>query len=173
MGGDPVFRPKPSYGWFWFGLLALVMILVPLPAVAMAEEVVPLPLKAFMAAVSVLGVFYLFTAACFPLMRYTLTDDALLVVYGPLLRWRLRYGDIEHVEVRTLVPSVWSSARVPGLALWKVPYARLGSIRMCSTRASFGVLLLRVSGRLYGISPHDEERFIAELDRRRAAARAA
>ena len=163
-----VYRPRPSFGWLWTIALGLVILVSTVPA-ALASDEVPSGIRLIMLALALLGGAFFVTAAYFPTMRYTLEPDALVLTYGPLLRYRIPYADIDDVRTRDLVISLWSSARVPGLALWKVPYTDVGNVFMCSTRAARGVLLIRARGTLYGISPAEQDAFVdALLDRVRS-----
>jgi hypothetical protein len=103
-------------------------------------------------------------------MRYELADDALVVSCGPLLRYRVPYAEITDVRRADLTPSLWSSMRLPGLALWGVRYADVGNIHMCATRMAKGILLITAGKRRYGITPADEVHFTVALSTRLRAA---
>jgi len=61
---------------------------------------------------------------------------------------------------------VWASLGLPGLALTSVLYSDAGRVFMCSTRVANGVLVIDTGKRKYGISPRDEDGFIAALTAR-------
>jgi len=168
MVGEPAdsFRPKPSLGWLWALVLAAVMV-VPLGAALITE---PIPAEGRVIVygtfgmVLVIALWFLAAVVFFGRMRYDLGTDALVITYGPILRYRVRYTDITDVRVADLRFSPWSSFRFPGLALWKVSYGGgMGTVKMCSTRSQRGVLLITAGVQRYGISPAEEERFMHEL----------
>ncbi|NTU51872.1 MAG: hypothetical protein HGA94_05485, partial [Candidatus Aminicenantes bacterium] len=51
----------------------------------------------------------------------------------------------------------------PGIALFEVLYGDVGRVKMCSTAALKGILLIETDGGLYGITPLDEEGFVAAV----------
>ena len=163
--GSTTFRPASSRGWLWMVALILMLgvSLLPLldPAIAAEEGVVVLWITAgFMVP---LITFFLATLASLPAMRYELTTDSLLISCGPLLRYRVSYADIVDVRCLDLTPSLWSSMRFPGLALWSVHYADVGAVRMCATRMANGIIVISTASRRYGITPAEEDRFIGML----------
>lgn len=180
MAGEPVerFRPLPSLGWLWVLVLTAVMV-VPLPVALASGEPIPPEERAValgtFALVGVIAAWFVVAVAFFPRMRYDLGSDALVISYGPILRYVVPYASITDVRVTDLRFSPWSSFRFPGLALWKVRYGSgMGTVKMCSTRSHKGVLLITAGGECYGISPAEQERFTHELDSRRdRASRAA
>lgn len=95
-------------------------------------------------------------------MRYELRDDALYLIIGP---WkdRIPYDEIVDVTVKDLVVNPLASFRIPGLALFDVEYSDEGTVRMYSTHALKDVVLIKTLNKKYGISPKDEEGFIAAL----------
>ncbi len=158
------FAPSRSFGWLWLlaltALCALPLLMLLQPGIADEDPVavpfvlgITLPLVAFLLAALV----------SLPAMRYELTPDELVISCGPLLRYRLPYAEITDVRRANLLPSLWSSMRMPGLALWKVPYAQEGTIRMCATRMANGILLINTTSGRYGITPAEEARFAAAL----------
>lgn len=160
-----VFRPARSFGWLWLlsltalTLLPLFMLLRP-GAVPEGEEAA---IWINVAILAPLATFFVLTAISLPRMRYTLEPDALVLAMPPLLRYRIPYTRITDVRTVTLTPSLWSSMRLPGLALWKVPYPDLGSAYMCATRMSRDILLITADGRRYGITPAEEAALVAAL----------
>lgn len=160
-----VHAPRPSLGWLWAVGLALLVLASGAPLLV-APEVPPVVLWTTLGVILPVGLWSLALAVLFPAMRYELHPDALIIRYGPVLTYRLAYGDITDIRRRDLQVSLWSSMRVPGLALFGVPYSDVGTVKMCSTRAAQGVLLIEAAGKLYGISPAEEERFVAELTSR-------
>lgn len=107
--------------------------------------------------------YVLVTLASLPSMRYDLTVDELVLSCGPLVRYRIPYAGITDVRRATLTPTLWSSMRMPGLALGGVPYADLGTVRMCAKRMSRDITLVTAGKRRYGLTPADEAGFVAAL----------
>jgi len=86
---------------------------------------------------------------------------------GPVLSYRIPLDQVQSVERRDLRMSLWSSVRLPGVALFSVPYRGMGQIKMCATAALKGILLIEAAGELYGITPQDESGLLAALQARR------
>jgi len=167
MRNEPVdsFRPKSSVGWLWVLALTLLMV-VPL-SIAFAYDP-PAPDEVLIVWLSMiplfgLAIWFLAVVVYFPRMRYDLGVDALVIAYGPLLRYSVSYAHITDIAVTNMRFSPWSSFRFPGLALWKVQYTGMGQVRMCSTRSHKGVLLITAGEKRYGISPAEEDRFVHGL----------
>jgi len=95
-------------------------------------------------------------------MRYELRDDALYLIIGPWKN-RIPYNKIIDVTVKYLVLNPLSSFRMPGVALFNVRYSDEGTVRMYSTHALNDVVLIKTLNKKYGISPKDENGFIAAL----------
>jgi hypothetical protein len=157
-----VYRAAPSRGYLWLALLG-VLPAIPVFFAAMSFTRIPW----FAALVALPGLLiagpFLFLAALYPTMRYTVGESALSITYGPVLHYVVPYAEIRSVERRDLDPSIRSSVRVPGLALFRVAYVDAGIVRMCATRAAERVLLVRTDDDQYGITPADEPRFVADL----------
>jgi hypothetical protein len=159
------FKAARSFGWAWMlGLLLLVLLPLPLvftPEVLNSEEAAAAWIN--LAIMGPLALFFLLTLVSLPQMRYDLTPTELVLTCGPILRYRVPYAEITDVRTATLTPSLWSSMRLPGLALWKVPYADAGVIAMCATRMAKDILVLTTPKLRYGITPADEQAFLAAL----------
>lgn len=160
-----VFEPAPSYGWAWLvALLALVM--APLGTLfipgAFAGEDAP-GVWITLAVVVPLDIYVLLVLLSLPKMRYEVGTDALTLRCGALFKYRIPYADITEVRRTTLTPTLWSSMRMPGLALGGVMYADVGTVRMCAKRMAKDILLISAGGKRYGITPADEERFMRTL----------
>lgn len=104
-------------------------------------------------------------AAWFPTMAYELDARELVLRYGPH-RYRIPLADIVELRHADLSITVWSSLRLPGLALFRVPYADVGVVHMCATRVADAILLIRTRDRQYGITPADESAFVRALTAR-------
>lgn len=159
------FKPTPSFGWAWLLGLTLVVALSAVPL--LQPELVPederVALWITLAIMAPLLGYLLVTLASIPVMRYDLTTEELVLSCGPLVRYRIPYASIEDVRRTTLTPTLWSSMRMPGLALGTVLYADVGKVRMCAKRMARDVLLVTAGGRRYGLTPADEAAFMAAL----------
>lgn len=159
------YRPAPSWGWAWLLALTVLVVLPMVPVYGSGpfegEDLIALWVSA--AVVVPIGLFFLVVLASLPMMRYDLTVDALVISCGPMLRYRVGYDEIVSVARTDLRATLWSSMRMPGIALWGVLYAGTGTVHMCATRMAKGVLLIRTARRLYGITPADEDAFVAGL----------
>src|SRR5438309_8269523 len=110
-----VFRPSPSYGYLWLIGVALV-VLAPTLAIVLPGVQGPTLITLIALAPSVvIGLPFLMLAALFPTMRYELDADALTLRYGPVLRYRIPYAEIQGIQRRDLSVPVWSSLRLPGI----------------------------------------------------------
>ena len=155
-----VFRPSPSHGYLWLIAVALA-VLAPTLAIVLPGARGPSLITLIAIAPSILiGLPFLALAALFPTMRYELDADALTLRYGPVLRYRIPYSEIQGMQRRDLSVPVWSSMRLPGLALFVVPYNDVGPVRMCATRAAKDILLIRTTRATYGLTPADERSFL-------------
>jgi hypothetical protein len=159
------FRSAPSFGWAWLLGITLLIALsaVPLlqPGLVPEEEQVALWITA--AILVPLVVYMLVILASIPAMRYDVTSEGLVLSCGPLMRYRVAYTAVSDVRRTTLTPTLWSSMRMPGLALGTVLYADVGKVRMCAKRMARDILLITADGKRYGITPADEAAFIAAL----------
>ncbi|MFD7285669.1 PH domain-containing protein [Streptomyces sp. NPDC059863] len=150
-GQQGTFKPRRSLGWLWTACLAVLVVLGGWPAGG-----------GIRVAGTVLALLILAVVVFFPAMRYAVDGDEVRLVYGPLLTYRIRRSEIVAISRADLTPTLWAALRLPGLALYTVRYAGTGAIRMCSTRAAHGVLVIETGdGRRYGVSPREEERFVA------------
>jgi len=164
-----VFKPRRSHGWLSLLLLALALLICSLPAVIGAVRgEVPWGVGLLAGGIGLgLGVPFLALALWFPTMRYELDGAALTLRCGPVLSYRIPLDQVQSVERRDLRMSLWSSVRLPGVALFSVPYRGQGQIKMCATAALKGILLIEAAGELYGITPQDESGLLAALQARR------
>jgi hypothetical protein len=168
MGGALIFRPRRSAGWLWLvgiGVLIVGLAALPLLAVPPGEEGYVVVLVTFIVTAA-LGLPFLVLAAWFPTMRYELGPEVLALRYGPLLTYRIPLHEIETIRRRNLSVSLWSSVRFPGIALFTVPYSDVGNVKMCATAAADRILLVETAGEKYGLTPADEEAFVAALQAR-------
>ena len=161
------FEPRPSRGWLWLLLVGALVVLPILFLQLRAGEEIPLWAALLNWGIALLvGLPMFMLAAWFPTLRYTLDDEALHLRYGPVLDYRIPVEEIQSIRRRDLHISLWSSLRLPGVALFKVPYADVGVVKMCATTAARRVLLIETQDELYGLSPADEEALVAALKAR-------
>jgi len=106
---------------------------------------------------------FLMLAFWFPTMRYELDQDQLALRYGPVLAYRIPLREIRTIRRRNLNMTIWSSVRFPGIALFKIPYGDVGDVRMCATAALNNILLIETGREKYGLTPADEETFVAAI----------
>jgi hypothetical protein len=160
-----VFEPSRSFGWVWL-LALLLLVTAPLATLfipgAFEGEDAP-GVWITLAVVVPLDVYVLLILLSLPKMRYEVGIDALTLRCGALFRYRIPYAEITDVRRTTLTPTLWSSMRMPGLALGGVMYADVGTVRMCAKRMAKDILLVSVGGKRYGITPADEGRFMRAL----------
>lgn len=78
----------------------------------------------------------------FPTMRYELDQKQLTLHYGPVLTYRIPLREIRTIRSRNLSLTVWSTIRFPGIALFTVPYADVGNVKICATAALNDILLI-------------------------------
>ena len=156
------FQPRPSFGWFWLILMALIIIAVAIvPAMAMGVTssnailtlIICIPVS----------ITFLILAIWFPTMRYELTQGHITLRYGPILSYRIPLAEIRTIRRRNLGLTIWSTIRFPGTALFTVPYADVGNVKMCATAALNDILLIETGKEKYGLTPADEETFVAAL----------
>ena len=165
-----VFRPRPSHGWAWLASASLVVLAAAIVPILINPEPPPLPALLVTGGIGLgIGLPMLILSFWFPTMRYELDDASLTLIYGPVLHYRIPLGAIRSIRHRDLRLSLWSSLRLPGLALFRVPYADVGKVNMCSTAALQGILLIETDGGLFGLTPADEKGLLAELSDRMGA----
>ncbi len=161
--GKLVFKPRRSSGWVWLIALAL-MSLATLVATVLSASQTPSPLLLVTAgSTGLVSVGGIALALWFPTMHYDLDDQALVLHYGPILNYRVPLNRIASIRRRDLGMTIWSSIRLPGIALFTVPYADVGNVKMCSTGALKRILLIETDREKYGITPADEEGFVDAL----------
>jgi hypothetical protein len=102
-------------------------------------------------------------AVWFPTMRYELDQHELTLRYGPVLKYRIPLSEIRTIRRRDLSLTIWSTIRFPGIALFKVPYADVGNVKMCATAALNNILLIETEKDKYGLTPADEEPFVSAI----------
>ena len=167
MNNTLIFKPRPSLGWLWLlGLSLLILALTAGAALPFWGQSLPWVTLLIMVINSLFAGWFLLLAFWFPTMRYELNDEALTLRYGPVLRYRIPLKGINGLRRRNLDWSIWSSLRLPGLALYTVNYSDVGNVKMCATAAITQILLIETDKGLYGLTPADEEAFVAAVTER-------
>jgi hypothetical protein len=156
-----IFRPRPSTGWIWVSVIALVLLATGFGL--MITQGLSGPFLITILLMIPIGIMFLLLAIFFPTMRYEMEGSCLTLRYGPLLRYTIELGQIKSIRNRDLQISLVSSFRFPGLAIFAVPYPEVGTVKMCATAASHGILLIETASAKYGLTPADEQQFVAEL----------
>ena len=110
-----------------------------------------------------IGIVFLLIAVFFPTMSYEIEGNRLTLIYGLLLRYKIDIAQIKSIRRRDMGFSIVSSFRFPGLALFSVPYPEIGTVKMCATAANTGILIIETASTKYGLTPADEDAFVAEL----------
>jgi len=159
--GKPVktFRPRPSRGWFSLVIMAVILLAVgaaPALALGLASSSAALTLII----VVPVALAFLILAFWFPTMRYELDQGQITLRYGPVLTYRIPLSEIRTIRRRNLSLTIWSTLRFPGIALFKVPYADVGDVKMCATAALSNILLIETEKEKYGLTPADENKFV-------------
>lgn len=161
MSSTKVFKPRKSTGWIWVGALALVLLTSGLSMLLTYGFSGPYILTILLTLP--FGLMFLVITLFFPSMRYEIKENHLILTYGPLLRYTIDIGQIKSIRRRDLRISPLSSFRFPGLAIFGVPYPELGTVKMCATAAGTDILLIETDSTKYGLTPADEDEFVAEL----------
>jgi hypothetical protein len=156
-----IFKPRPSTGWIWVGLIGCVLLATGLGL--MITQGLSSPFLLMILLTIPIGIGFLVLAIFFPTMRYEIEGSRLTLCYGPLLRYTIEMGQIKSIRSRDIEISLVSSFRFPGLAIFSVPYPEVGTVKMCATAASHGILLIETASGKYGLTPADEQGFVAEL----------
>lgn len=164
MSSTKIFKPRPSTGWIWVGALAVVLLASGLYMLIAYGFSGPYMLTILLTIP--LGLVFLLITVFFPSMRYQLEGNQLILTYGPFLRYTIDIGQIKSIRRRDLRVSPLSSFRFPGLAIFGVPYLDIGTVKMCATAAGTGILLIETDSTKYGLTPANEEEFVAELQTR-------
>ena len=161
MTSSKIFKPRPSTGWIWVGVIALALLATGLSLLLRSGFSGPFMLTILLTVI--IGMGFLLIAVLFPTMRYEIEGTRLKLIYGPLLHYHVDIKQIKSIRRRDLGFKLVSSFRFPGLALFTVPYPEIGAVKMCATAASHDILLIETGSTKYGLTPADEEAFVAEL----------
>lgn len=165
--GREVFAARRSAGSLWLiGSALFVAVLCARPLYSY-REIGPAATTLVIALLVVVAVPTLAFAWWLPSMRYELGDRELALICGPI-RYVIPLDSIRSIEQRDLTPSLLTSFRLPGVALFKVPYVGVGRIRMCATGAANDLTVIDTDRGLYGITPEDPAGFTAAVGARRS-----
>lgn len=164
MNSKKIFKPRQSSGWIWVGVIGLILLGTGLSLMITSGFSGPFLLTILLTVP--IGIGFLLIAIFFPAMRYEIEGTRLTLTYGPLLRYTIDIGQIKSIRRRDLSISPVSSFRFPGLAIFSVPYPEIGTVRMCATAASHDILLIETESTKYGLTPAEEDKFVAELRQR-------
>jgi len=157
-----IYAARKSYGWFFLALIALPFLLLGgfLVHTYLTTKYTSSLLSIFLCLGIALS--FLIILISLPSMNYELDDEKLVIKCG-LLKYVVPSSSIKRITKRDLEISLWSGLRLPGLALFTVPYLDVGKVKMCATSASKGIILIETDLGLYGITPADEDEFIADF----------
>ena len=161
MSANKIFKPRSSTGWLWVGALAAVLLASGLYTLINFGFLGPYMLTILLTIP--LGLVFLLITVFFPAMHYEVEGDHLVLRYVPLLRYVIDISQIKSIRRQDLRISPLSSFRFPGLAIFGVPYPEVGTVKMCATAAGTGILLIETDTTKYGLTPADEEEFVAAL----------
>ena len=164
MNSKKIFKPRQSAGWIWVSVIGLILLGTGLGLMITSGFSGPF-LLTILLTISI-GMGFLLIAIFFPAMRYEIEGTHLTLTYGPLLKYTIDIAQIKNIRRRDLSVSLVSSFRFPGLAIFSMPYPEVGTVRMCATAASHGILLIETESTKYGLTPAEEEKFVAELRQR-------
>jgi uncharacterized membrane protein YdbT with pleckstrin-like domain len=156
------FNPRPSAGRLSLVLMAGIILSLGVAPILAAGASSTNALITLIILVPVASAF-LILAAWFPTMRYELDPDQVILRYGPVINYRIPYREIRTIRHRNLSMTIWSTVRFPGIALFKVPYADAGDVKMCATAALNNILLIETAREKFGLTPADEEAFVAAV----------
>ena len=159
------FAPRKSYGWVFLALIVFPFFLLGgfFAQLYLATENAVLLIFIFL--FLAIAIPFLVILASLPSMRYELDDEKLVMKCG-FLKYVVPLTSVKRITKRDLEITLWSSLRLPGLALFTVLYADVGRVKMCATSMSKGIILIHTNGDVYGVTPLEEEAFIADLRRR-------
>ena len=159
-----IYKPRPSHGWVWLVLISLALLVLTVGVTIPAWAEMPPGIIVMNLVIGLgFGLPGLALAYWFRTMQYELDDAALTLRCGPVLHYRIPLDEIRNIKRRNLAITLWSSMRLPGLALFNVLYADVGVVKMCATAAADRILLIETDKTKYGLTPADEEGLVAAL----------
>jgi hypothetical protein len=157
-----IFKPRPSAGWFWLVLMAGIILALGVAPISAAGSTSTSTVITLIILTPV-ALAFLILAFWFPTMRYELDPEQIVLHYGPVINYRISFKEIRTIWRRNLSMTIWSTVRFPGIALFKVPYADVGDVKMCATVALKDILLIETAKEKFGLTPAGEEAFVAAV----------
>jgi len=157
-----VYAPRKSHGWVFLSLLVFPFLIIGgfLMHLYLTTGVIFLLIPTGISLGT--AILFLIILCGLPSMKYELDYEKITIKCG-LLKYIVPFSSIKKITKRDLEISLWSSFRFPGLALFKVLYADVGNVKMCATSASKGIILIETDNGLYGITPANEDKFMADF----------
>jgi Bacterial PH domain len=157
-----VFKPRKSL-WGWLSSVAVVGGLGALLVVAIRQGTPAAWIVTGLLTVLIIpGIFFL---CIYPTMKYSVGADTVILSCGPF-RWlipisnicRMREDDLQYLPKS----QGW---KLPGYALFRIEYGRIGMVRMCATSLTTRILLISTDTEIWGITPAGVDSFKAAIAR--------
>jgi hypothetical protein len=158
------YKARTSPGWLW--LLGIGIFILAITVIPMFFVFRDSPAWVWVMNVGLgllIGTPFIYIALQVRKISYIFHTDHLEISMGRLIRYKINFSEINELVKKNLTITLWSSMRLPGLALFKVPYADEGVVSMCATSASKNILLIKTQQGKYGITPLAETEFINSL----------
>lgn len=163
-----VFRPRTSlWGWLISVTIAAAMgaLAVNTIHVYPRGEGLRWIFSGLFIAFAIAAIFFL---SIFPTMKYSVGADTVALSCGPF-KWRIPISNICSIKEDDLEYLPWSQGwKLPGYALFRIEYSRIGIVRMCATSLTTRVLLISTGTEKWGITPADVDSFRAAIARGRS-----
>ena len=158
------YKARSSAGWLWLlGLGIFILVIIVFPMLFVFRET-PVWVSFMNVGLGLLiGVPFIYIALQVREISYIFHTDHLEISMGRLIQYRIKFSEINELVKKDLTITLWSSMRLPGLALFKVPYANEGVVSICATSASKNILLIKTEHGKYGITPAAETDFVNML----------
>jgi PH (Pleckstrin Homology) domain-containing protein len=159
-----VFKPRKSL-WGWFSSVAVVGGLGAGIAVAIGQgSPAGRIVSGLLIALIIPGIFFL---CIYPTMKYSIGADTLVLSCGPF-KWLIPISSICRIREDDLQYLPKSQGwKLPGYALFRIEYGRIGMVRMCATSLTTRILLISTDTEIWGITPANVDSFKAAIARGR------
>ncbi len=159
-----IYKARSSTGWLWLmGLGIFILTITVIPMFIVFRESPAWVWVMNLGLGLLIGVPFVYIALKVREISYIFHADHLEISMGKMIRYNVKFSEINELVKKNLTITLWSSMRLPGLALFKVPYADEGVVSMCATSASKNILLIKTKQGKYGITPAAETEFINML----------
>lgn len=160
---NKVFKPANSYGGlFSLGITIFFIIIVTFiwhDSKDMASIIT-------MVILGIIATFAFVMALLFPLVRYEIKGDKLLLSAGPISS-KINISDIKNVEIKNLKYHPTSVGwKIPGYGLFRIYYTDDGWIRMYAHRSHKNIMVIKTSKENFGITPKEPEVFIDTIKKK-------